>query len=235
MKVLQVKISGKLAHFRKVFSNSTSLSYYFPPRTTITGILAAAMGLDRDSYYERFAPGALEVGVEALTPLRKLTFAETYLDTDEVNLRKLRGLVNRVPITREYVTPLSGEFLTYAFYFYPANDEYRKAFSVPVYPISLGPANMLSWVEELNEIECKEIEDFNDEKTVRGAVPASFELKVSTGAEIIVEEGMPRSFAKDRSSGKLTNYYFSVNAQPYKVKGGRAHGIECGEKSIIFL
>ncbi|MGC8593819.1 MAG: CRISPR-associated protein Cas5 [Nitrososphaeria archaeon] len=236
MKALQVKISGRLAHFRKVFSNSTSLSYYFPPRTTIAGMLAAALGLERDSYYEKFDSSKLKIGIEALTPLRKLTFSETYLDTDEINLRKLRGLVNRVPITREYITASEGDYLAYAFYFYPAVPEYKKAFSRPVYPISLGPANMLSWVEEINEIECNEIDDLNN-RTVYGAVPAESILGVEPESEIIIEEGMPRDFTGDRRSGKLFNYYFSINSKKYNIKSGKADGLECmeGKKTIVFL
>jgi len=234
LKVLQVKVSGRLAHFRKVFSNSTSLSYYFPPRTTIAGMLAAAMGLERDSYYEKFDPNKIYIGVEALTPLRKLTFAETYLDTDNINLTKLRGLTNRVPITKEYVAASKGESVTYAFYFYPADQEYKKAFSKPLYPISLGPANMLSWVEEISEIDCEEVEDLS-EKKVNGALPASSEVGVSPGTELIIEEGMPRSFDKVRRSGMLYNYYFSTNASSYTVKSGKVYGIECIDRTIAFL
>jgi CRISPR-associated protein, Cas5h family len=69
-----------MAHFRKVYSNSTSLSYYFPPRTTVLGIVAAALGLPRDSYYDKL--NQLNVGVSAVTPLRKLTVGEDILDTD---------------------------------------------------------------------------------------------------------------------------------------------------------
>ena len=235
MRVLRVKISSRLAHFRKVFSNSTSLSYYFPPRTTVVGILAAAMGLERDSYYESFSPDALEVGVEAVTPLRKLTFSETYLDTDDISVRKLRGLAKRVPVTREFVAPAEGEFLSYYFYFYPSKEDYKKAFSTPAYPISLGPANMLSWVEEVSELECKEVDDFSGKTSVRGAVPAEFVIAVSNGAELVIEEGVPRMFGKGRRSGQLANYYFSVNAQPFSVKEGRARGLECADRAVVFL
>ncbi|BBD73350.1 hypothetical protein HS1genome_1739 [Sulfodiicoccus acidiphilus] len=90
MRLLRVRIKGKMAHFRKVYSNSTSLSYYFPPRTTVLGIMAAALGMERDSYYEKL--NWYDVGVAALTPLRKLVTGEDVLDTDQVSVTKLRGL-----------------------------------------------------------------------------------------------------------------------------------------------
>ncbi|MCX8153608.1 MAG: CRISPR-associated protein Cas5, partial [Candidatus Bathyarchaeota archaeon] len=43
------------AHFRKHFSTTSSLSYSFPPRTTIAGMMAAILGYDRGAYYTTFS------------------------------------------------------------------------------------------------------------------------------------------------------------------------------------
>ncbi|HLP58983.1 MAG TPA: CRISPR-associated protein Cas5 [Candidatus Deferrimicrobium sp.] len=48
------KISGKFAHFRKFYTNASSLSYLVPPRTVITGMLGSILKLPRDSYYDLF-------------------------------------------------------------------------------------------------------------------------------------------------------------------------------------
>ena len=40
-------IEGKFAHFRKIYTNSSSLSYLVPPRTTVQGIIAAMLGYER--------------------------------------------------------------------------------------------------------------------------------------------------------------------------------------------
>ena len=49
MKIIVFDIKGKFAHFRKFYTNSSSLTYGIPPRTAICGILAAILGLERDS------------------------------------------------------------------------------------------------------------------------------------------------------------------------------------------
>ena len=51
MKLLIFDIIGKFAHFRKYYSNSSALSFGAPPRTTICGMVAAILGMEKDSYY----------------------------------------------------------------------------------------------------------------------------------------------------------------------------------------
>lgn len=63
LKILQFTIYGKFAHFRKFYTNSSSLSYLIPPRTVITGMLASVMEYERDSYYEVFSPEKIKISV----------------------------------------------------------------------------------------------------------------------------------------------------------------------------
>ncbi|MDR0676205.1 MAG: CRISPR-associated protein Cas5 [Elusimicrobiota bacterium] len=51
-KVIKFKLFGKFAHFRKFYTNASSLSYLLPPRTVILGLIASILEYKRDSYYE---------------------------------------------------------------------------------------------------------------------------------------------------------------------------------------
>lgn len=228
-KLLYVEIYGRMAHFRKVFTNSTSLSYYFPPRTTVMGIVAAVSGKKRDSYYKEL--DALDYAIEALTPLKKLVFGENYLDTDSVNVKKFRGVGNRVPITKEFIVASKGDFLGYGLYM-TYNKEVEEAFKSPKYPLALGTAEMLGWIEKVSVEECEEVKDFTG-KSVYGALPASF--SVEAGTVITLEYGMPRRFEEGRMSGRLHNYFFPSNGSAVKVKSGEAEGVRCGNKHLVFL
>ncbi|MDW8022877.1 MAG: CRISPR-associated protein Cas5, partial [Nitrososphaerota archaeon] len=46
MKLVVFDAKCFFAHFRKHFSTTSSLSYSFPPRTTIAGMMAAILGYD---------------------------------------------------------------------------------------------------------------------------------------------------------------------------------------------
>ncbi|KPA09783.1 CRISPR-associated protein Cas5 domain protein, partial [Candidatus Magnetomorum sp. HK-1] len=39
LKILSFRLNGRFAHFRKFYTNSSSLSYFVPPRTAIIGML----------------------------------------------------------------------------------------------------------------------------------------------------------------------------------------------------
>ncbi|MBS7006813.1 type I-B CRISPR-associated protein Cas5b [Anaerostipes sp.] len=79
MKFLIFDISGKFAHFRRYETNSSSLSYSVPPRTTIYGLIASVMGFERDSYYEMFTPERAKIGVQILSKNRKVLQTLNYL------------------------------------------------------------------------------------------------------------------------------------------------------------
>jgi len=54
MKLLIFDWKGRMGHFRKLDTNSSSLTYSFPSRTTIAGMIAGVLGYEKDSYYELF-------------------------------------------------------------------------------------------------------------------------------------------------------------------------------------
>jgi CRISPR-associated protein Cas5h len=72
LKILKFNIYGKFAHFRKFYTNSSSLSYLVPPRTVITGMLASIMECERDSYYDLFSPEKIKISV-AISPGTAIT------------------------------------------------------------------------------------------------------------------------------------------------------------------
>lgn len=61
LKLLSFRLSGPYAHFRKFYTNSSSLSYLIPPRTVIMGILASVLEYARDSYYQAFDPQKIKI------------------------------------------------------------------------------------------------------------------------------------------------------------------------------
>jgi len=66
LRILKFKLSGKFAHFRKFYTNSSSLSYIIPPRTVIIGMLASILEYERDSYYTILAPEKIRISVSVM-------------------------------------------------------------------------------------------------------------------------------------------------------------------------
>lgn len=71
MEVTTFRLVGKQAHFRKFYGTNTAMSYYLPPRTTLMGVLAARIGLAKESYHELLHSDRIRLGVASTGALRK--------------------------------------------------------------------------------------------------------------------------------------------------------------------
>jgi len=110
-------ISGPFAHFKTFYTNSSSLSYSFPPRTSIIGLIAAICGYERDSYYEEMNIDNYKITLSIKTPLKKSMYVMNYLYTKSKN--DLNGSAGHTQIPLEVVLPsdIREKNLKYRIYF----------------------------------------------------------------------------------------------------------------------
>src|SRR5690625_3699746 len=110
MEILSFRVSGKMGHFRKYYANNTAFTYSIPPRTTLMGIVAAAMGLPKDSYYEDFASENINFGMRVLSPLKKSFHRLNFLSVKSIGdvskhwSSDLRGENGRIQTPFEIIT-----------------------------------------------------------------------------------------------------------------------------------
>lgn len=163
LELLSFDVCGKFAHFRKFYANSTALSYSLPPRTTVLGIIAAILGLPRDSYYTD-EPHSLEhllIGVQIINPFRKSFQTMNHLKIDSKSIDDFTGVGNyRSQTPMELLTPpnLRSGHLCFRIYVGStvAQDkqfaELQERVQSGYFPfgISLGTANMLGWIENVH-------------------------------------------------------------------------------------
>ncbi len=149
--VLVFDLTGPMAHFRKYYTNTSALTYGFPPRTALMGVVAAVLGFARDSYYEKLDRGRFAVAVK--TPTRRLLQTVNYVRTKKEDLTSLRQL-KRVPGTQtplEFLFP-DGEhrFLRFRLFFgHPDAELLREAArrlqeERPCFPLYLGLTECLA-------------------------------------------------------------------------------------------
>lgn len=74
-------VRGDWGHFKRVDGNLVKETYRIPPRTTVAGLVAAMLGIDRDGYYDLFARGRSAVAVEPATALRTINVPVNSLST----------------------------------------------------------------------------------------------------------------------------------------------------------
>lgn len=229
-KMLAFDVLGYMAHFRRFYTSVTSLSYHFPPRSTVAGLLAAILGLERDSYYDLFSRDKCGIALSILLPLRKLTLSLNHLDTDSVTISRLRGIGNRVPTTIELILPEPPhQRLGYRVFVSHSEakifEELRKRLrsGAYAYPPALGPAYCLADVNLVFDDEVEVFEADGDEFPVSTVIREDLIIDggivPKAGLKIMVEERLPPYFKADRKPvGRSANYFFEVSGKPIPVK-----------------
>lgn len=244
MEILSFKISGKMAHFRKYYANNTAFSFSIPPRTTLMGIVAATMGMHKDSYYENLASENIQFGVRVLTPIKKSFHRLNFLSIKSIGdmgkswSSDFRGEGGRIQTPFEIVSHsnIRKGNVVYQI-FIKANDDNADIFDSiknhllskeAVYNISLGTANFSAKLFDVNlfignEIQEKENQDYVQ---LHSAVPTNMveELKFRKDEHdsynFIEEDMLPGDFVGNfnREVRKMNKLLFSTTQHPLRVQ-----------------
>ncbi|MDI9619144.1 type I-B CRISPR-associated protein Cas5b [Methanothermobacter sp.] len=82
-KVLVFDIWGDYGHFRKIETTTSPLTYSIPTITSLNGLIAAIMGLQRDSYYELFSPQTIRYGIKIQAPVKRINININLINTSD--------------------------------------------------------------------------------------------------------------------------------------------------------
>jgi len=153
--VVLCDLRGKFGHFRRFYTNSSSLSYPIPPPTVVRGIVGAALGLERHEYADRLA--GLRMGIGVRQPLRTIMQTINALLVKNASDKELRGFEARTQIPTQLLIPDTRQedwdrtSLCYRLVLVPpaglSGQELAAALRAPIYPPALGVAYCLAWFE----------------------------------------------------------------------------------------
>lgn len=82
-KLLAFDIWGDYGYFRRGYTSTSTITYPFPSRTTIVGLISCILGLEKDSYHEIFSKENSKVGLRILNPIKKMNINLNYINTKE--------------------------------------------------------------------------------------------------------------------------------------------------------
>ncbi len=216
MNAIVFDITGYMAHFRTFYTNSSSVSYGFPPRTAVIGIIAAILGYERDTYYEALSPENCKVSVSIVNPVRKFLQTVNYVRTkpDDDSFKNFRNAlrtylerkINTYQVGIEFVVPLKGE-LRYRIYFTSKDEElYDKLKKYleegkTYYPVYLGLTELLADIEYVGEFP---VEEPLKDRGVKSVIPEEYFEKIDFSAPLsLLLERMPHHFKVENGFRKL--------------------------------
>ncbi len=246
MEILTFEVRGKMAHFRKYYANNTAFSFSIPPRTTLMGMVAAAMGWQKDEYYDKLSTEHIRFGIRVLEPIKKSFQRVNFLSIKSLgNLSKnlssdFRGHGGRIQTPFEVITPIDLRTGDVAYQIFLAAgksgtdtfDEIAQHFTnhPPIYNLSLGTANFQA---SLNNIQLLKTAQIMKQQTegfalLHSAVPSkmveelSFEKDQLDRYNSVEEELLPGEFhsgpKRMRELKSMNRVLFSVSQHPLRVR-----------------
>lgn len=243
MRIISFNLKGKMAHFRRFYSNSSALTYSIPPRTTISGIITGLLGWERDSYYEPFSLQRSHIAVAPLVPIKKCVHKLNLLKVESIN--ELNGSSGyHTQTATEYIFPfeLRNGWISYQVWFSHQDSDIMRQLEdllarytrdAPVYgtrgiSMALGPAYNLGWIEYGGIIEGEKSTGNGSTVLVHSALPQKNIVNIaikemSSTAYRLVREEIPLEFDKNRriTGNGLGNMVFDLNGNAIPAVIGR--------------
>ena len=71
--IVAFRYSGRYGHFRKPYSNVSSLTYPFPPRTALAGLLGAVLGITKEKVADTFNEDKMKIAVSIEREIKTIT------------------------------------------------------------------------------------------------------------------------------------------------------------------
>jgi len=240
MNILTFEATGIYAHFRKIYTNSSSLSYYFPPPTTVAGMVAAILGRERDSYYEEFGEEKFKVAVRILKPLRKMTHTLNYMYVKGKKDLYCRTTATQIPF--EILTGAQDE-VEYRFYLWHKNNDLIFELSDKIkngkfaFPPYFGAAPFSCFisggdVKKTEELESESVISVHSVINIQHVVEDSIE--VINGLTRIVKDIVPVSFNSDRVPESTAGVIFDEKCVPIRLKLKTKY-FSTGDENIVFI
>ncbi len=236
MNVLSFRLKGKMGHFRRYYSNSSSLTYSIPPRTTICGILAGILGMERDSYYEQFSLENCYIAVALLSPIKKQIHTLNLLMVkSDKDLNGSQEFHTQIPTEMILPANIRYDELHYQIWVHHKNTDIMNAlhkvlgqadygYGSRYMPISLGTAYHLGWLEYegiIKGVECcsDETLEFNSVLPINCLKELFLDDAVDKGERFIREE-LPLEFDKDRrlTTNGMGDVLINLSATNIKAK-----------------
>lgn len=233
MKVLVFDVWGEFGHFRKHYTTTSPLTYSFPPRTAIAGMIGAITGLGKEEYLQYFSKDEASIAVKIINPVKKTRIAENLIDT------KLAPMMSRIK-TRTQIRFEVLKDAKYRIYISHTSDElYNKLHQLlqehkSVYTICLGLSEHIANFEFLGEMEA--IRDETDSQVLIDSVIVEKEaLKIDfeEGKEYF-SETIPIEMDSCREVQEYGKIMFERNAKKIHASVKNLWRLENGE-CIVFM
>ncbi len=213
--VLVFDLWGDYAHYRKIYSTTSSMTFPFPPRSTLIGIIAAILGLRRHEYPNLLTPSQAQVALTLQKAIKTTTIT--------IKLAKIKSNQDFFGFFQEHML-IPFEFVKmprYRLYVHLTDEklyETLKTFLIQhksVYTISLGLSELLANFAWVGEFTIQEIVEKSPKPIEINSIAPANEIAITPSEKShYLLERMSRHINTDRISIEFRDYIAEANAKP---------------------
>lgn len=251
--LLCFKIKGKFAHFRKFYTNSSSLSYIIPPRTAVIGMIASVLKLQRDSYYETFSEQNcnIAVAIGETSHIKRKMQTINNLHSDYYHKFLMKGLNNyramHTQCKMELLLSDPDKYIEYVIYFYHKDQNIMNSLKQKLntsdhgYNIYLGQRQYRAYIDNVKEFPEQEISKIDRSEIIHSAITADNVDAIENNEDVfIVNDQMPLSFKTLDNEKELSREIKTLKRVIVEHSGNPIYGnfkncYKLKEKVISFL
>jgi len=218
------QVRGQFAHWRKWFTTTSALTYSFPPRTSVIGMVGAILGVPRSKLAEAFPISSTRIAVCPLSPIVKDRLPEKWRQGPP---RLFRGKFDPAKMDESFQENL--EVIRrphYRVIFWHrcadlmeelAERLQQKRWVYPPYLGIMGFLADLEW-EDKDVAEEAKVEQADILSVLPLSKTMAKMVDLSESETIIREERVPYEVFPDRTFRHLYLAYISREAKPLKVR-----------------
>ncbi|WP_169743625.1 type I-B CRISPR-associated protein Cas5b [Methanolacinia paynteri] len=233
-KILAFDIWGDYGHFRKIYTTTSPLTYSVPTRTSLTGVIGAIAGLDKESYLSVSSKEDEKIAVGLNNAVKKVRLAENLIKTAG-GFGDMNEIKARTQIRFELLKDPS-----FRVYFTHSDDElYTKVKSLLsdhkcVYTPCLGLSEFIANFSYIGEFEYEPVRS-GDIAEIRTVIPESKVKMVDFQDDLeYISEKQPLEMDEERCVTEYDNVIFERRAQPVSASVTEFCRLSSGD-NIVFL
>jgi CRISPR-associated protein Cas5h len=234
-KVVIFDVWGDYGYFRKGYTTTSTLSYPFPSRTTLAGIVSGILGYDRDSYYDLFGPSNSAFALQILNPIKKVRMNLNLIDTKTgFFLSDNKG--QRTQLPAEFLKDVKYRIYLWLEDESVMNDLFNFLSNhKSIYTPYLGISECLANIELVNEnfIKPKENDANGEDLIVNSIIPTNkAKVKIEPGKKYGAVKS-PAFINSERVVERFQEFFYEENGLNITITEGKCHSV--GDINVIFF
>ena len=241
MKIIVFDIWGDYGHFKKIYTTTSPLSYDFPPKTSICGILGAFLGLNKEDYLKYINKNTAKISLKIINPIQKTNFALNLIDTKKgrfkgpgfnlINGRtQIRFEMLKNPKYRLYVHLTNNQL-------HSKLDELLKHHKT-VYTISLGLSELIANFEYIGEFEVEKKTPNNEYTSINSVIRrdniVNNEIEINEDKEYLFSK-IPNEMNENRITTEYIDIFYERGGHPINCKVKEYYHIPKLGENITFI